>query len=341
MDTAKPSAETSCARMPPLSVHVQESAGSLDVFIVTEQRLRPVLERRGHLGKDLEISYGATRTELDRGLETAEVLLVGNFASENLVQRAPRLKWIQSIFAGVEKLVPAIPDHIMLTNGSGVHTEKAGEFGIGAIILLNNALLTLMANQRRKQWQPVFTSGLAGKTVVFLGTGKLAADMARHCRDFGMHTIGVNRQGRPTPLFDAVFPIDALHQALSRADFLVVALPNTPATQHLVAAPEFACLPPGAGLVSIGRGQVIAEKDLAVALASGHLSGAVLDVFEVEPLPSDSPLWTMENVVITPHCCVDDLSGYLVRALDIFFNNVERYLSGRPLENLIDLRHGY
>ena len=326
---------------PPLRIHVQESLGSLDVFIVTERRLRPLLAMRPQLSAALDISYGATRADLDRGLQTAEVMLVGSFETDDLARRAPGLKWIQSIFAGVEKLAPVIPSSVILTNGSGVHAAKAGEYGIGAIILLNTGFLPFIANQRRRIWQPVFTTGLAGKTVVLLGTGKLAAGVARHCRTFGMRVIGVNRQGRPAPLFDEVFRIDALRSALARADFLVVALPNTPDTQRLVGARQFAWLPNGAGVVSIGRGQVIDEISLAAALASGHISGAVLDVFEKEPLPSGSPLWGMENVLITPHCGVDDLSGYLPRALNIFLDNVERYLSGALLENVVDLAQGY
>lgn len=325
----------------PLRIHVQESLGSLDVFIVTEPRLRPLLQARPLLATSLDISYGGTRAELDRGLATAEVLLVGNFESENLLQRAPNLRWIQSIFAGVEKLVPAIPSPIMLTNGSGVHALKAGEYGIGAIILLNTAFLPLIANQRRKIWQPIFTTGLTGKTVVILGTGKLGAAVAAHCRNFGMRVIGVNRQGQLANLFEEVYRIDALHQALGKADFLTVTLPNTARTHHLLGAREFAALPKGAGLVSIGRGQVIDETALAAALSSGHLSGAVMDVFDKEPLPEDSPLWGMENVVISPHCGVDDLSAYLPRALNIFLDNVERYLAGTPLENVVDLQHGY
>jgi phosphoglycerate dehydrogenase-like enzyme len=325
----------------PLRVHVQESLGSLDVFIVTEPCLRPLLVTRQKLNAELDISYGATRVDLDRGLRTAEVMLVGNFETDDLLRRAPRLKWIQSIFAGVEKLAPVIPSSITLTNGSGIHAAKAGEYGIGAIILLNTGFLPFIANQRRRVWQPIFTTGLAGKSVVFLGTGKLAAAVARHCQAFGMRVIGVNRQGQPAPLFDAVFGIDALPRALVGADFLVVTLPNTPDTQRIIGAREFAYLPKGAGLVSIGRGQVIDEAALAAALAAGHISGAVLDVFEKEPLPPESPLWGMENVVITPHCGVDDLSGYLPRALNLFLDNVERYLSGAPLENVVDLVQGY
>jgi phosphoglycerate dehydrogenase-like enzyme len=325
----------------PLRIHVQESLGSLDVFIVTESRLRPLLESRPSLHAVLDLSFGATRAELDRGLSTAEVMLVGNFETDDLTRRAPRVRWIQSIFAGVEKLAPVIPSSIVLTNGSGVHAAKAAEYGIGAIILLNTGFLPFIANQRRRVWQPVFTTGLAGKTVALLGTGKLATGVAQHCRAFGMRVIGVNRQGRPAAAFDEVFRVDTLPDALARTDFLVVTLPNTQDTRRLMGAREFACMPEGAGLVSIGRGQVIDEAALVAALASKHLSGAVLDVFEKEPLPPESPLWEMENVVITPHCGVDDLSGYLPRALNIFLDNVERYLSGAPLENVVDLTHGY
>ena len=135
--------------------------------------------------------------------------------------------------------------------------------------------------------------------------------------------------------------IGGLHAVLPRAQFLVSTLPNTPETRDLVGAEEFALLPKGAGFVSIGRGQVVDESALAASLVAGHLGGAVLDVFQQEPLPAESPLWAMENVVITPHCGVDDLATYLPRALEIFCNNLDRYLRGAPLDNVVDCSLGY
>jgi phosphoglycerate dehydrogenase-like enzyme len=130
-------------------------------------------------------------------------------------------------------------------------------------------------------------------------------------------------------------------EVLPQAQFLVSTLPNTAETHKMVGAAEFAALPKGAGFISIGRGQAIDEAALIASLQSGHVGGAVLDVFEQEPLPESSPLWAMDNVVISAHCAVDDLQSYLQRAVDIFADNVRRYLGGKPLDNVIDTRLGY
>jgi phosphoglycerate dehydrogenase-like enzyme len=323
-----------------LRIYVHESEGSLPVFRVTQRHLSPVIAASGLLDR-LAIGYGADRADLDRGLADAEVLLVGNFASENLRARAPRLKWVQSIFAGVEKLIEKIPEDILLTNGRGVHAPKAGEYAMCALLMLNSRVPRFEALRRERKWEPVFTPVIAGKTVVILGTGNLGAAAAQHAKHFGMHVVGVNRQGRSTAGFDAVRPVQELVATLREADFLIVTLPNAPHTRKLVGAEAFAAMPKGAGFVSIGRGQVVDEQALVAALQSGHLGGAVLDVFEEEPLPANSPLWTLANVILSAHCSVDDLDAYLPRAMDVFVRNLRRYLDGQPLENLVDRKLGY
>ncbi|MGW9331124.1 D-2-hydroxyacid dehydrogenase [Bosea sp. NPDC055594] len=301
----------------------------------------PALEADPALLAKLDLSFGADRAALDQGLHEAEVMLVGNFESENLRERAPKLRWVQSIFAGVEKLAPSIPSDVVLTNGSGVHAPKAAEYGICALLMLNSNVPRFMASQRRRRWEPHFTPVIAGKTVVIVGTGKLGVALAAQARHFGMRAIGVSRRGLPVEGFDQVLPIGGLESVLPQADFLVSTMPNTPEARRRIGAPQFALLPKGAGFLSIGRGQAIDEPALIKALRSGHLGGAVLDVFEVEPLPEASPLWEMENVVISAHCAIDDLDAYLARAIDIFIANLRRLLAGEPLENVVDTSLGY
>lgn len=329
------------SRADKLRIHVQESLNSLPVFRVTEQRFAPVIAVLPGLQDRIAVTYGADRAGLDRGLSDAEVLLVGNFETENLRARAPRLAWVQSIFAGVEKLVGQIPQDIALTNARGVHAPKAGEYAMCALLMLNSRVPRLEALRRERKWEAVFTPVIAGKTVVILGTGNLGAAAAHHAKHFGMRVVGINREGRPAAAFDEVRPVADLHSALGRADFLIVTLPNAPHTRKLVGADAFAAMPKGAGFVSIGRGQVVDEAALVAALKSGHLGGAVLDVFEEEPLPAASPLWALDNVILSAHCGVDDLEAYLPRAIDVFVRNVLRYLDGQPLENLVDRKLGY
>lgn len=324
-----------------LRVHVQQSKGSLDVFQVTRERLMPALEAEPALLAQLDLSFGADRQALDQALREAEVLLVGNFENENLRERAPKLRWVQSIFAGVEKLSPFIPDDVVLTNGSGVHGPKAAEYGICALLMLNSQVPQLMASQRKRKWEPRFTPVIAGKKVVIVGTGKLGLALAEQAHHFKMKVIGVSRSGKAVAGFDMVLPISQLESVLPQADFLVSTLPNTPEARHRLSAQQFALMPRGAGFLSIGRGQAIDEKAMAEALRSGQLGGAVLDVFEIEPLPETSPLWEMDNVVISGHCAIDDLDAYLARAIDIFKANLHRHIAGEPLENVVDTRLGY
>lgn len=324
-----------------LRVHVQESEGSLDAFLITRDRLHAMLARHPDVTNSVAFSFGSDRKSLDFGIADAEVMLVGGFDADRLSDRAPRLKWIQSIFAGVDKLLPHIPEGVTLTNASGVHAPKAGEFVICSILMLNSSVLRFTEMQREKRWEPIFTPVVGGKTLVVLGTGKMGIATAQQAKHFGMRVLGVSRSGEPHSAFDEVFPVSRLHEALPQAHFVVNILPNTTETRNLIGAREFAALRAGAGFVNIGRGQSVDEAAMVEALRSGQLCGAILDVFQEEPLPAQSPLWSMSNVLISAHCAVDDLESYLQRAIDLFFGNVRRYLDGKPLENVIDGRLGY
>lgn len=325
----------------PLRVHVQENANGLDVFVVNEARLAPALAAVPGLAERVSVTYGADNAALDAGLADAEVLFAGAFQARDLASRAPKLKWVQSIFAGVERLLPHIPEHVALTNASGVHAPKAGEFTIAALLMLNSRFLDMQAAQRRREWCNIFTPVIEGKKLVILGTGAIGGAVAAHARHFGMRVTGVSRSGRPAEHFDEVVPVASLAEALDGADFLVCTLPNTPETVHLVNAEVLAGLKRGAGFVSIGRGEVVDESALIEALNSGQIGGAVLDVFETEPLPPESPFWHMDNVLVCAHCGVDDLDAYLPRAIEIFVDNLQRYLDGKPLRNLVNRQLGY
>lgn len=324
-----------------LRVHIQESRNSNDGFRVTRERFLRGLDRHPELAGRIDATFGADRSELDGGLIDAEVLLVGNFEAEDLKRRAPALRWVQSIFGGVENLVAAIPPDVIFTNASGVHAPKAAEFALCALLMLNSAVPRMAANQHRGQWQPIFTPVIAGKTVVVVGTGSLGTAVADAAGRVGLRTVGVSRSGRPVSAFGTVHESSRLLAVLPEADFLVVTLPNTEATRKIIGRREFAALKRGAGFISIGRGQVIDQAALIDALASGHLGGAVLDVFEAEPLPPDSPLWQFDNVLVSAHCGVDDLDAYVPRAVDLFLGNVARYLAGDELLNRVDPSLGY
>jgi phosphoglycerate dehydrogenase-like enzyme len=310
--------------------------------LVTPERMRTGAKAfPGVLGR-LDVTYGDGPAALDAGIADAEVLfLAGSVELSNLKARAPRLKWIQSMSAGVEKLAPLVPGGITLTNASGVHGPRGGEYGITAVLMLNSRVPQFVANQQAARWEQIHTTPLAGKTLVLLGVGAIGSVVARLAKQFGMRVVGVSRGGRPQPSVDKTYRTRDLAKALPTADFVLSTLPLTAETKGLLGRKELDLLPPHAGIVNLGRAGVIDHVALADKLRKGELSGAALDVFDEEPLPASSPLWSVPNLIMSPHCAVDDESAYVPRCLDIFFDNVKRMVAGRPLRNVVDTRLGY
>ncbi len=327
------------ARRPPLRVHVVDDPHGSDVFRVSPERFAAAARRHAAVARRLRVTYGEGLSGPD--LADAEVLLTGHLPPCDLRAAAPRLRWIQSTNAGVEDLVPGLPAGVRLTNASGVHGPKGAEFALTALLMLNHKVPHFVTRQRERRWDPCFTTTIAGKTVVLVGVGAIGGEVARLARRFGLRVLGVRRNGRPHRWVDAMYRPAQLATVLPRADFLVVTTPLTDQTRGLIGRRELDLLPRHAGVVNLGRGPVIDNEALAEKLGRGELAGAVLDVFDKEPLPADSPLWTAPNLVATPHCAVDDAVGYVPRCLEIFFENARRYLAGRPLRNQVDPRLGY
>jgi phosphoglycerate dehydrogenase-like enzyme len=287
------------------------------------------------------VTFGVDPPALESGLREAEILIAAHVDGRDLASRAPRLRWIQSTSAGVEKLVPHLPPSVVLTNASGVHGPKGGEYAMTALLMLNHGVPHFVTSQRERRWDPLFTSPIAGRTVVIVGVGRIGGEVARLARRFGMKVLGVRRSGRPHPAVHRMFSTKGIRTALRRADFVVVTTPLTSGTRGLVGAKELDCLPRHAGLVNLGRGAVVDYDALSAKLWAKELSGAVLDVFPEEPLPPESPLWATPNLIVSPHCAVDDGVAYVPRCLDIFFANLRRYIGGRPLRNVVDRTQGY
>ena len=209
-----------------------------------------------------------------------------------------------------------------------------------AISLLNARLPQLMAAQRKHAWQPIYTTPVAGKTVVVIGFGDLGQGAGRAAKKLGARVIAVTRSGRAARPADAVVPVRRIDSVLPKADFVIVTAPLTPETRNLLNRARLDLLKPEAGLVNIGRSPVVDYDALREKLVKGELAGAVLDVFQPEPLPSDSPFWDTPNLVALPHVSCDD-PRYIDRLFDSWFENLSRFLEGRPLRNRIDPRRGY
>jgi phosphoglycerate dehydrogenase-like enzyme len=209
-----------------------------------------------------------------------------------------------------------------------------------AISLLNARLPQLMASQRSRAWQPVYTTPVAGKTAVVIGFGDLGQAAGRAAKKLGARVIAITRSGKAARPADAAHPVSRIDRVLPKADFVIVATPLTPETRNLLDRARLDLLKPEAGLVNIGRAPVVDYDALCDKLAKGELAGAVLDVFQPEPLAADSPLWDTPNLVITPHVSCDD-PRYIDRLFDSWFENLARLLAGKRLKNLIDRKLGY
>lgn len=322
-------------------VHIENEPDLNPVYAVTPERFRAAARRFPGLTRRLAVTYGHDPAAFDEAIHPAEVLIASHFPAHDLAVRAPSLRWIQSTSAGLETLVPLLPPGVILTNASGVHGPKGGEYAMTALLMLNHGVPHFVTRQREARWDQAFCTTIAGKTVAVVGVGRIGEEVARLARRFGLHVLGVRRTARPHRHVGEMFGPRELHRVLPRADFVVVTMPLTPGTRGLIGRRELDLLPPHAGLVNLGRAAVVDYDALREKLERGELAGAVLDVFPEEPVPPDSPLWSTPRLIMSPHCAVDDAATYVPRCLDIFFPNLRRYLAGRPLRNRIDPALGY
>jgi phosphoglycerate dehydrogenase-like enzyme len=269
-----------------------------------------------------------------------EVIIgLGHHIPGELIKAATRLKWIQALTTGTETLTTpgVLPPHVLLTSTRGVHGPQMSELALLNMIALNRNFRKMQRNQAEAKWEAWNQPILEDKTVVIVGLGVLAEHLAERCRLFGMTTIGVSGGRRDAPHFDEVHPREQLTQVAARADFLVLLVPYSPQTHHLIGREVIAAMKPSAFLVNLARGGVLDEAALIEHLQTGRIAGAALDVFaEQKPLPPDSPLWRMPNVIITPN--IGGRSDIFVeQTLTIVEPNLRAYLQGRlkDLRNLV------
>jgi phosphoglycerate dehydrogenase-like enzyme len=272
--------------------------------------------------------------------------VIGWFGSTaGLLARAPRLRWLQAIGVGAEALlIPELvaAEHVALTASKGPLGGPIGEHAVALLLALARCLPALGRHQAAGRWQrEAPMTELAGATVAVLGLGAVGGTVARICRaGFGMRVVGLVRTPGARPHVDRTFERRELAGALAEADAVVLALPLTPATERIVDAAGLATMRPGAFLVNVGRGRLVDEAALIEALRAGRLAGAGLDVAATEPPPPDSPLWTLPNVLLTPH-----QAPFTNRVTDhqaaFWCENIRRFAEGRPLLGLVDRRLGY
>ncbi|MDD9885340.1 MAG: D-2-hydroxyacid dehydrogenase [Gammaproteobacteria bacterium] len=314
-----------------------------EVFTITRERYAAAAEAFPDVAARLEAFIDWDTDHFAESMAAAEALVCWNLPTAELARVAPRLKWIHIIGAGVEHLTPMdwLPAGVQLVNNKGVHADKAGEFGAMALLMLHNAMPAVIANQAAAVYDSLYSPSIAGKTVLVIGVGSIGAAVARQAKALRLHVIGVSRHGHAVDGVDEMLTPAGLEAALPRADFVFVATPLTAETRNLISRRRLDLLKPGAALVNIGRAPVVDYAALAEKLRGGELSGAILDVFEQEPLPADSPFWRVPNLLVTPHISADDGNQYVALTLRLFFENMRRYLNGEPLENQVRPDLGY
>jgi phosphoglycerate dehydrogenase-like enzyme len=289
-----------------------------------------------------EVVFGFWGTELHFAL--IDAARTGGTVPKSIRDAAPRLKWIQLTSAGADRLLDSgfVEQGITVTTVSGLHATPIGEFVLAVMLMWAKGAPRTLRAQLKHEWVRFLPTELRGKTVGVVGAGNIGGEVARLAKAFGCRVLASRRTPDASALdsVDEMVPAAESARLLGESDYVVLSVPLTPDTRGMIAEPQLRAMKPTAVLVNIARGAVVVEADLVRALREGWIAGAALDVFEKEPLPGDSPLWDMENVILTPH-----ISGgteiYNERAVGIFTDNLRRYLSGGPLRNAVDPSRGY
>ena len=309
---------------------------------LTEEAWDAAVARHPELAKRLRVTVGYDAEILEEALKTADFVVSGSPPRERVRERAPRLKWIQTPGAGIDALLPLdwLPREVMLTNNRGAHGDKVHDSCALALLSLHTRQPQIIANQRERKWQQILTAPIADRVAVIVGFGDLGQGAARAAHALGLRVLAVTRSGKAPAPAERAYSVAAIDEALALADFVVIATPLTTETRGLFDRARLDRLKPGAGLINFGRSAIVDYAALSEKLERGELAGAVLDVFDEEPLPADSPLWHTRNLMVTPHISCDT-PGYVDRLFDRWFENFERFLAGKPLQNTVDAGRGY
>jgi phosphoglycerate dehydrogenase-like enzyme len=300
-----------------------------------------------HLSPDTQVVHVDTDGNLDGDARDAEVYLNWFFLQstthDKVLAAAPALRWQHTPSAGVNHiLTPNFLKHdIILTNGAGIYAIPIAEFVLTFMLHHAKRLSKLHALQNEHQWvRGLELQELMDATLLVIGAGSIGQEIAKRASAFGMRVWGSRRKPQSLPNFERVVGADEWRSLISEADYVVIATPLTAETRGMINAEVLRSMRPSAYLINIARGAVVDEAALITALSEGWIAGAGLDTFSTEPLPPDSPFWSLPNVFITPHC--SGSSPHAVkRTLELFLDNLARYRTGKPLRNLVDKAAGY
>jgi phosphoglycerate dehydrogenase-like enzyme len=313
------------------------------VFTIKNSHFEKAFEKFPEIKEKVEIFIDWDEDNFNSSMSNSDILLTWNFPTSNLKKVSPNLKWIHCVSAGVEHLLPLnwMFEGLILTNNSGVHSKKAGEYGLMSILMLHNHIPKIISNQKNKKFESLFSTPIAGKTIVVVGTGNLGGAMIRLLAPLGPKIIGVNRKGEAVDGCSKVITVDKIDSILPEADILYLAMPETPGTKNLISRKRLDLLKPSCGIVNIGRQSAMDYDVLCEKLRTNKLAGAILDVFVPEPIELNSKLWQIPNLIITPHVSADDGESYVRLTLELFTKNLKLFISNKPLINQINKNFGY
>jgi phosphoglycerate dehydrogenase-like enzyme len=310
---------------------------------ITKEKFEKELNQYPEIKNKIEYLIDWDEDNYLSSMKEADILLGWQFPTKNIKEIAPNLKWIHVSSAGVNHLSPFdwMKEDLVLTNSSGVHAKKAGEFGLMSILMLQNQMTKIITNQKNKEFVTLFSKPIEGFKVVVVGTGSLGGSMIKHISKLGAEVIGVNRKGNNVEGCSKVITFDKIDQVLNIADFLYLAVPETEETKGLINKERLDNLKPTCGIVNIGRQSVLDYEALRIKLEKNEITGAILDVFSHEPIPKDSNFWDIPNLIITPHISSDSQGNYIKMVLKIFFKNLKLFIENKELINQIDRKLGY
>mmetsp|Transcript_34479 Transcript_34479/g.97257 ORF Transcript_34479/g.97257 Transcript_34479/m.97257 type:complete len:365 (+) Transcript_34479:46-1140(+) len=314
------------------------------------ERFRQALREAEEQGKlTLQVCESADEVDVSRGLPggawCALAWMTNSSEAEKLLRKVPDISWIHSSSAGVNHLLnDYVIDHpVVMTNSKGAYSDSLGEWAIFCCMYFAKKVGRMVRSQQDRKWDYLVVEEIRGKRMVVVGYGDIGWHCGVRARAFGMSVIGVRRRPELSAddgVADRVVGFDDLGAELAEADYVVCALPLTPATDGLFSKRHFAALKPSCVFVNVGRGATVDEEALEEVLRSEQIRGAGLDVFATEPLPSDHPFYGMENVLLSAHCA-DNTDNYNNMSLNNFLLELDRFNVGEKFQFLVDKKHGY